>query len=271
MTMELDETLKKLEDAGKEKYYRFVCDKISGSCSTCQQYNNKVYRENDPNKPQLPLHRNCKCKLTLIEDKVLIKQLDIAYETQDNYQQLQKDKMKGFESQKYAEHDRIIAAVVADFNANKMQYAGCTEEQSKEIPDMTPQLLKSFLIQESGGSTTAWNSDPGQVNVPGDWNQEKAALGLQKSERRNEGELRANIVAALKYLVRKGFGRSGQAAANRPSGCFDGWDVALQRYNAGKGVTEDGRPVADEYTKRIMKRAEDPNEHVPVEFKKIEK
>jgi len=43
------------------------------------------------------------------------------------------------------------------------------------------------------------------------------------------------------------------------------------RLSIGRNLTEDGRPVADEYTKRIMKRAEDPNEHIPVEFKKIEK
>lgn len=53
----------------------------------------------------------------------------------------------GFENKRFQEHDDLIAAIVADFNTHKMEYAGCTDIQAEGIPNMTPELFKSFLIQ----------------------------------------------------------------------------------------------------------------------------
>ena len=136
-------------------------------------------------------------------------------------------KFKGFENARYQQHDEVIDKYVADFNSNKAIYAGCSEEQVKEIPNLDENLLKSMMIQETGGgdkrSRAAWEKDPLQVNVPGDFGPEKLCLGLKKPKKRNEGTLEGNLKAAIMYLVRKGFGRSGKAPCETST--FDGWKM----------------------------------------------
>ena len=178
---------------------------------------------------------------------------------------------RGFEDARYQRHDAIIQKLVDEFNANKAQWCGGTPAQAAKIRDLTPAIVKSHMIEESGGkgpaSRAAWNADPMQVNVPGDWGAEKIKVGLSKPRRRNEGSVEGNIRAAIKYLSRKGFGASGQPASVRPAGYFDGWRVALKRYNGRRDRTDTDRYYNDEYAAKIMKRAENPGTFVPLERK----
>ena len=166
---------------------------------------------------------------------------------------------KGFEKSRYQEHDDVITKIVADFNKNKKSYCDGTDKQAKKIPNLDPKLVKSWLIQESGGgdsgSLAAWKVDPAQVNVPGDWTKYKTDVGLTEPKKRNEGKLEDNIKAAVKFLVRKGFGKSAQPAKNRPSGFFDGWQTAIRRYNGRTVITTNGKAYSENYAKRIVDRA----------------
>lgn len=175
---------------------------------------------------------------------------------------------KGYEAARYQEHDDLILKTVADFNARRGEWAASTPNQAEAICDLTPEIVKAHMIEESGGndarSKAAWAADPEQVNVPGDWNPQKSALGLRKPVRRNEGTAADNVKAAVKYLVRKGFGVSGQPAANRPEGVFDGWYMALRRYNGRTDKVKDGRCYRDAYAERIAKRAAEPAAFVPI-------
>ena len=142
---------------------------------------------------------------------------------------------------------------------------------SANLSDITPAMVKSHMIEESGGNGTrslaAWAADPLQVNVPGDWSEEKTLLGLKKPAKRNEGELSDNVRAAIMYLSRKGFGQSGRPAKDRPTGFFDGWSDALRRYNGRRDRTDTDRYYSDEYAEKILRRAEDPDLFVPIEIK----
>lgn len=178
---------------------------------------------------------------------------------------------RGFEDARYQQHDALIVRLVKDFNAHKVLWIGGTPAQAVKVPNLTPALVKSHMIEETGGngpmSKAAWPIDPEQVNVPGDWSDAKADLGLTKPVKRNEGTAETNVRAAIKYLARKGFGKSGQATRKRPEGFFDGWPVALQRYNARRDRTVDNRYYSDAYSEKIRKRAENPNLFVPIEIK----
>lgn len=178
---------------------------------------------------------------------------------------------RGFEDARYQEHDALIARMVADFNANKAKWCGGTAGQAAKIADLTPALVKAHMIEESGGngprSKAAWAVDPLQVNVPGDWGAEKEALGLKKPAKRNEGTAEGNVRAAIMYLSRKGFGSSGKAASVRPNGFFDGWPVALTRYNGRRDRTDTDRYYSEEYSDKIVKRAANPDAFVPIEIK----
>ena len=175
---------------------------------------------------------------------------------------------RGFEDARYQQHDALILRCVEEFNRDRASWSGSTPAQARGIYDITPALVKAHMIEETGGkgprSRAAWPVDPEQINVPGDWSPQKSLLGLKKPVRRNEGTAEQNVRAAIKFLVRKGFGISGQPAANRPTGTFDGWFVALQRYNGRSDETLDGRAYRDAYADRITRRALDPGGFVPI-------
>ena len=178
---------------------------------------------------------------------------------------------RGFEDARYQAHDELIARMVNEFNAEKATGCGGTEQQAAKIADITPALVKAHMIEESGGngpaSKAAWAVDPLQVNVPGDWGDEKKLVGLNKPAKRNEGTAEQNVRAAIRYLSRKGFGASGRPAAERPKGYFDGWPKALQRYNGRRDRTETDRYYSDEYADKIIRRAANPSLFVPIEIK----
>ncbi len=177
----------------------------------------------------------------------------------------------GFEDERFQMHDTLILELVIDFNSNKMVYADCTAAQLGSIPDISSNLLKSLIIQESGGSPAAWERDPAQVNVPGDWNPYKEHVGLKEPVRRNEGEPHSNLKAAVKFLVRKGFGASAQPARLRPEGFFDSWEIALHRYNGRSDKTHDGKLYKHVYATKILRRASQPHIHEPIEIKRWRK
>jgi len=177
---------------------------------------------------------------------------------------------RGFEDPRYQQNDQAIHDWVNDFNANKDAYCGCTARQQGGVPDATFDQVKSWLIQESGGgdarSRAAWNTDPAQVNVPGDWSDWKGDLGLTRPTRRNEGSLDGNLSAALGWLCRKGFGASGQPARNRPARFFDGWYDAFRRYNGRTDVRGNGQPYSVNYANQIINRAGNPRVYYPIQL-----
>lgn len=178
---------------------------------------------------------------------------------------------RGFEDPRYQQHDELIAQLTAEFNANKAAGCGGTSAQVQKIADLTPALVKAHMIEESGGngsrSKAAWAVDPLQVNVPGDWGEEKELVGLTKPTKRNEGTVEANVRAAIRYLSRKGFSAAARPAAERPKGYFDGWPKALQRYNGRRDRTDTDRYYSDEYADKIVRRANNPDIFVPIEIK----
>ena len=178
---------------------------------------------------------------------------------------------RGFEDPRYQQHDELIARLTAEFNANKAAGCGGTSAQTEKIADLAPALVKAHMIEESGGngsrSRAAWAVDPLQVNVPGDWGEEKELVGLTKPTKRNEGTVEANVRAAIRYLSRKGFSAAARPAAERPKGYFDGWPKALQRYNGRRDRTDTDRYYSDEYADKIIRRANNPDTFVPIEIK----
>ena len=178
---------------------------------------------------------------------------------------------KGFEADRYQQHDRIIAKCVREFNRHRGAWADANRDQARTIPDITEELVKAHMIQETGGgdsrSRAAWNKDPLQVNVPGDWGNEKKLLGLKKPKARNEGGTELNIRAAIKYLVRKGFSKSGKPVRVVDEQQFWDWATALENYNSRTALTASGKKYCVEYADLIIRRAENHNEKVGIEIK----
>ena len=174
----------------------------------------------------------------------------------------------GFEDDRYQRHDDLIQRLVRDFNDNPAKWVGADPKDAPEIPELDPALVKSMMIEETGGngerSLAAWDVDPLQVNVPGDWDPAKEDLGLSKPTNRNEGFLEGNLRAGIMFLARKGFGVSGRPIAGRPDATFDSWHTALLRYNGRTDLTAKGRPYNAAYAERILRRANNPDREVPI-------
>jgi len=177
----------------------------------------------------------------------------------------------GYEDPRYQMHDAAIRDIVFDFNADRGTWIGGTDAQAAGVPDLDMAQLKSHMLQETGGSDmksrAAWKRDPLQVNCPGDWAEYKRYLGLRKPRHANDGNLRDNLRAGVMFLARKGFGVSGQPAANRATAVFDGWQTALERYNGRRDRTASGVRYCEAYADRILTRAQNPEVKVPIAIK----
>ncbi len=69
--MELDKIMSMLQGKTEPQLVRFVSDKGPNSCKACLEHHGRIFKQNDPNKPQLPIHPNCRCKYEeLTTDKV---------------------------------------------------------------------------------------------------------------------------------------------------------------------------------------------------------
>jgi len=178
---------------------------------------------------------------------------------------------KGYEGARYQQHDVLIAKCVKEFNRHRGAWADANRAQAKTIPDLTEELVKAHMIQESGGqdsrSVAAWQKDPLQVNVPGDWHKEKGLLGLKEPKVRNEGELEKNVRAAIKYLVRKGFSTSGKPVRTVDAQEFWDWATALERYNGRTALTQGGKKYCVEYADLIIDRAENHDKKIGIEIR----
>lgn len=180
--------------------------------------------------------------------------------------------LKGYEAARYQQHDSLVRELVGDFNNNKAARCGCTVEQSAAITNLEEDLVKAWMIQESGGSDAnsraAWKTDPVQVNVPGDWSEIKESLGLTKPAHRNTGDVRTNLKAGIIFLSRKGFGKSGKEPLKKeqPGGIFDGWKKALERYNGRTDAGANGKKYSENYAEAIWNRSQDVETHVPIEI-----
>jgi hypothetical protein len=100
----------------------------------------------------------------------------------------------GRDAWRSANDDTIVKAVKA-FNSEHNYYPG-------DMDFMIPQLMKAWMMRESGGTPEAFNTDPFQVNKLGDWVQEKHRIaGLAKGQTMTPD---TSAESALKWLHYKG-------------------------------------------------------------------
>ena len=116
---------------------------------------------------------------------------------------------------------------------------------------LTPQLAKSWIMQESGGTRSAFEHDPIQVNNPADWKntgKDKAKiLGL------TEGQVMTpmtSIPAGMGWLFEKGAIHDANHAVTGYRNLFG----ALEAYNGNKNIDPNGLPHNVNYANSILGR-----------------
>jgi len=141
-----------------------------------------------------------------------------------------------------AGNDDVIVVAVKKFNSEHGYFPGDAEF-------MTPQLMKAWMMQESGGSRHAFETDPFQVNKHGDWpaTGEKTRIsGLHKGQKMQPD---TSAGAALNWLHYKG--RINNDGKQVP---YQGHYEALRKYNAAPGSTP-GVPKGADYANAVLKSA----------------
>ena len=56
-----------LNEKTEIKLVKFLSDKGPNSCEECLKHHGEIFQVDDPNKPELPIHPNCRCKYEPID------------------------------------------------------------------------------------------------------------------------------------------------------------------------------------------------------------
>jgi hypothetical protein len=123
--------------------------------------------------------------------------------------------------------DPIVEREVGEFN--KMNQA----DPGNDIY-LDPDLIKAQIRVESGYDPKAYNSDPMQVNKPGDWDNYKVDMGLRKGQPPGPD---VGIGAGLKWLEYKSYRYGDDGKPTR----FLGWPAAFAAYNS-RNPAKKGNP-----------------------------
>lgn len=65
--MELDQVMQMLEKKNDGTLVEIISDKGPNSCKDCLKHHGKIFCIDDSNKPELPIHPNCRCKYEPID------------------------------------------------------------------------------------------------------------------------------------------------------------------------------------------------------------
>jgi hypothetical protein len=139
-----------------------------------------------------------------------------------------------------ANDDAIVAAVG--------RYNSANGYSPRDAEYMTPQLMKSWMMRESGGTPEAFGRDPFQMNNAGDWDPRKADVaGLSKGQAMTP---QASADAALKWLQCKGTQHDANGKPIRYRGHYE----AFRLYNGSKRDIH-GVPADVDYANAVMNNA----------------
>jgi hypothetical protein len=113
------------------------------------------------------------------------------------------------------EWDGLVDKAVADYNRRR----GLTPDSLRYLD---PNTIKAMIMVEAGYDRRTYNSDPMQMNKPGDWLKGKASFGLT-----------AGVPPGPELSVRAGIGWLDMMAYGSDKGParFIGWDAAVNSYN----------------------------------------
>ena len=66
--MDFDKIMSMLQRKTEPQLVRFVSDKGPNSCKACLEHHGKIFRADAADKPQLPIHPNCRCKYEEVKE-----------------------------------------------------------------------------------------------------------------------------------------------------------------------------------------------------------
>ena len=154
IVMELDQIMKMLKGKIEIKLVKFVSDKGPNSCEECLKHHGEIFQADDPDKPDLPIHPNCRCKYELMTQSEII-----SY--QDDLQKI-KTQLNNYGNQiaaqaiqLLAECDRAIKTQTVTHSANAVVTALPVVYQTMKIIEKGKNLEEKVASTVTSAKLTA--------------------------------------------------------------------------------------------------------------------
>ena len=154
IVMELDQIMKMLKGKIEIKLVKFVSDKGSNSCEECLKHHGEIFQADDPDKPDLPIHPNCRCKYELMPQSEIISYQDDLQKIKtqlNNYG----NQIAAQATQLLAECDRAIKTQTVTHSANAVVTALPVVYQTMKIIEKGKNLEEKVASTVTSAKLTA--------------------------------------------------------------------------------------------------------------------
>lgn len=64
--MEMKQLMSEIWEQTQHEYLEFVAENDQKCCQLCRGFDGKIFRDDDPERPEIPLHPNCRCRYRII-------------------------------------------------------------------------------------------------------------------------------------------------------------------------------------------------------------
>lgn len=65
--MDMKSVMEEIWNRCQHSYWKFKAENDEKCCPVCKEFDGAVFRDDDPDFPELPLHPNCRCVLTQVK------------------------------------------------------------------------------------------------------------------------------------------------------------------------------------------------------------
>lgn len=65
--MDIKSLITQIWEDSQHNFFEFTAENDHKSCPVCKEFDGMIFRDDDPNLPELPLHPNCRCTLQLTD------------------------------------------------------------------------------------------------------------------------------------------------------------------------------------------------------------
>lgn len=128
------------------KLVKFISDKGPNSCEACLKHHGEIFRLDDPDKPELPIHPNCRCKYELLTQEEVI-----AY--QDDVQKIKTELIK-YGNQIALQATQLLAECDKEIKTHTATFAANAVVTALPIVSKTMEVVKSGKVLEEKVSST---------------------------------------------------------------------------------------------------------------------
>ena len=134
--MDLDQIMQMLNGKTEIKLVKFISDKGPNSCDACLAHHDEVFQADDPDKPELPIHPNCRCKYELLTQEEVT-----AY--QDDLQKI-KTQLINYGNQIAAQATQLLAECDEEIKTHTVT------QTSNAVVTALPAVCQTMKVIEKG-------------------------------------------------------------------------------------------------------------------------